>query len=886
METLTVYKCFISSPGDCQIEREICQAIMTKINSGLAKHLGIQFQPFMWEYDVLPDMGKNGQEIIDEHIIKSNYDIFLGIMKNRFGHPTKNAGSGTEHEFNDAIERKRKSLDSKPRVIFFFGKENIDVTNPDIDNIVEQSKKVQLFRSKIGNNGLYVDFESIQDFERKLEEKIYLFISEFSPLTNPTEKIEEVDKVLKHLEDDLNNSLKTYNEQSPVWIDPIISTNREIPYNPIKNEENRIDVKLLIENPNDVIIKAPSEFGLTSLAHYLKLNAWKSGKTFVYIDIKKTKKHKIIKDISFEVQNYYFKKTENIDCILLDSVCFEEQGVMQMIKSVCEEYENIPIVIFNTLDDNFFLKSSEDDKVKIKREFSSYYLLPLPQTEIRKVVTTYAKAKSFIEDNETTLTKVTKDLETLNMHRTVKNCISILRACSKMGSEYNPINRTKLLETILNGVFQDYDLPTYHDKKPDVKDCSFVLGYLCEMLVLRNDFDFSDEYFREILTKFCTANFIELDLNYLLNALKDNSIIAKKGANLNYFKNTYWVFYFIAQRMDMNKEFRETIYRNKSYIDYPSIIEFYTGINRNKEDALIILSKDLDETLQRVRNKVNIPNDLNPYKAIQWNPDIKQLENEEAKIGENVISSGFPDEVKDKYEDKHYNQTRPYNQVINSVMRDYSFLVLMRQISAASRALRNSDFVNDSRLKKELLNKITQGWNEINKLLIVLTPLLADKGDVAFEGAKFQLYEDDFKYDDPIEKRKAVLLALPSNVVRFFKDDLFSVKIGPLLIDSAINESNSLIKHELMTLILAERPKRWREVIDDYIVNLDKNSFFLSDILSVINFNIDYKATEVHDMQILKMLAKKCRAKHIFKHNNPDLGLLQKLDKMDNGTVG
>lgn len=884
METRKIFKCFISSPGDCDNERKSCLDVLSRINSGLAKHLGVNFESFMWEYDVLPDIGQNGQEIIDEYIKKSNYDIFIGIMKNRFGHPTKKAGSGTEHEFNDAIERKKKSDNSMPKILFFFGNENVDLNNPKIDEILDQYKKVKEFKSGISDNGIYIDFTSIDVFEKTLEDKINLFISELSPLTNPSDIIKEIDIVSKRLEEDLNESLKTYNEKSPVWIDPILSTNREIPSNPTKNEENRVDIKSLIETPNNIVIKAPSEFGLTSLAHFLKLNAWKAGKTFVYIDSKKSKKHKIVKDILNEVQSYYYKTIDKIDCILLDSICFEEHGVMQMIKNVCDEYKNIPLIIFNTLDNNFFLKSDEDDKVEIKRKFVSYYMLPLPQTEVRKIVKTYANSKSFIEDCETTLTKVTKDLETLNMHRTVKNCISILRASSIMGDEYSPINRTKLLETILNGVFQDYDLPTYHDKKPDVKDCSFVLGYLCELLVLRNDFEFSDDYFKETLTKFCTDTYIELDLNYLLNVLKDNSILGRKGSNINYFKNSYWVFYFIAQRMEMNKEFRDTIYFNKKYVDYPEIIEFYTGINRNKEDALVILSKDLDETLQKVRLKVNIPNDLNPFKAIQWKPDIPTLEKEEAKIGENVISSGLPDEVKDKYEDKQYNQMRPYNQVINSVMRDYSFLILMRQISATSRALRNSDFVNNSSLKKEVLNRITQGWNEVNKLLIVLSPLLADKGNVAFEGASFHLEEDDFRFDDPIEKRRAVLLALPTNVVRFFKDDIFSTKIGPLIIDKAINESNSLIKHELMVLIIAERPKKWRETIDNYIISLNKNSFFLSDVLSTLNFNIDYKATEIEDVQILKLLAKKCRAKHLLNANNPDIGLINRLDKMEKGS--
>ncbi len=394
METLKIYKCFISSPGDCGKEREICKIVMDEINDGLANHLGINFKTFMWENDVLPDMGRNGQEIIDEYIKKSNYDIFLGIMKNRFGHPTKKAGSGTEHEFNDALDRKKNSENSIPRILFFFGKENVDLYNPNINDIVEQHKKVKQFRSRISDNGIYADFDSINNFKKSLEEKLKLFISEFSPISNPNEKIKEVDLVLKRLEEDLNESLKTYNEKSPIWIDPIISTKREIPSNPTKNEENRIDLKSFIDKPDNIIIKAPSEFGLTSLAHYLKLSAWKSGKTFVYIDSKKTKKHKVVKDILYETQNHYFKNISNVDCIILDSICFEENGIMQIIKNICDEFKTIPLILLNTLDNNFFLKSNEDDKVEIKRNFSSYYLLPLPQSDVRKIVTTIILPKN------------------------------------------------------------------------------------------------------------------------------------------------------------------------------------------------------------------------------------------------------------------------------------------------------------------------------------------------------------------------------------------------------------------------------------------------------------------------------------------------------------
>ncbi len=878
MEILKVYKCFISSPGDCEEERKLCKQIIQEINSsGLAQHLGINFKPFMWEYDVLPDMGKNGQEIIDEYIKKSNYDIFIGVMKNRFGHPTKKAGSGTEHEFNDALDRKKKSNNSTPKIIFFFGKDNVDIDHPDIDKIIEQRKLVKRFKSSIQDKGLYVDFENGTEFKKQLKEKLELFIKENLLHSNPNKKAQEVDLIIGKLHQDLENSLKIYNEKSPVWIEPIISSKREVPNNPTKNLENKIEISSIIDNLKDIIIKAPAEFGLTSLAHYLKLRAWNKGKFFLYLNVKNTKKHKVIKDLKREAEDYYKKKITEIDCIILDSVCFEELGMMPLIKNVCTEFTEIPVIILNTLDNNFFLKSDEDDKVEIKRQFTNYYLLPLPKNELRAVVNSYAKDKTLTDDNDTILEKVTKDLEILNLHRTVKNCLSVLRASSRIGSEYSPINRTKLLETIISSIFEDYETPTYHDKKPDIKDCNFVLGYFCQYLVEKNDFEFTESIFKTVLKDFCNQNFIELDLSYLLNLLIDNSILThNKFTQTIYFRNSYWVFYFIAQRMKMNKEFLESVYSQKKYVDYPEIIEFYTGIDRNRDDALKTLNKDLIETLKIVKAKVNIPNTINPYKSISWNPEVKNLEREEKKIGEDIVSSGLPDEVKDKYSDKYYNQIKPYNQVINTVLRDYSFLVLMQQVSACSRALRNSDFV-DHKIKSELLNNITVAWLEINKLLIALSPILADRGKASFEGARFELADDDFVINDPIEKRKAVLLAVPTNVVKFFKDDLFSAKMGPLLIKKAENEPNSLIKHELMLLLIAERPKYWNKVVDNYIINLDKNSFYLSDVLSVLNYNIDFSVTELRDKRILNLLAKKCRAKHLYQKKNPDLGLINKM---------
>lgn len=868
-----IYNCFISSPGDCQEERVICEKVISELNKGLASQMNINFETITWEKDILPDMATDtdGQEIIDKYVESSNYDIFIGIMKYRYGRPTKKAGSGTEHEFNNAIERKSNE-NNIPQILFFFGNEKISPDELDF----EQFSKVKEFKKKCSSKGLYTEFNNKEEFRQLLKQKLELFVKEKISKNDSLVSAKIIDNSIQiKLEEELRDSLKIYNEESPTWIEPIISTHKEVPDNPTKNNQNRISIESIINGEQNIIIKAPSEFGLTSLAHYLKLEAWKKSKKFVYIDIKKTKKHKIIKDIELIIREFYKTEKDKIDCILLDSVCFEENGVMQILKVVCEEFST-RLIIFNTLDSNFFIKSDEDEKININRDFISLFLLPLLQNDVRKIVTSYSRKKELKENEETILQKVTKDLEILNLHRTPKNCISILRASSKIENEYSPINRTKLLEIILNTIFEESEIPTYRDQKPDIKDCIFILGYFCQDLVMNNNFEFSEKYFNDVLSKFCAENYITLDIKDLFSVLHSNLIIEKKSSDVFFFKNSYWFFYFLANRMAMDKSFLEYVYNNKKYIDYPEVIEFYTGIDRNREDALITLCNDIEETIQLVKSKVNIPDEINPYNTITCNPDPKILEKENAKIGNSVLNSSLPDEVKDRYDDKSYNQIRPYNQVINTVMRNYSFLVLMQQISASSRALRNSDFVNPS-VKKRLFNSIMQAWNEVNKLLIILSPILAEKGRVAFEGASFFLDEDDFNFYNEIEKKKAVLLAVPTNVVKFFKDDLYSTKMSTLLFNLANEEKNKLLRHEIMILIATECPPNWFDIIDKYILSLNKNSFYLADIHIVLKTNLSYKVNIEENRGKTIYLIKKCIAKYKFNEDNPNPKLINKI---------
>lgn len=294
-----------------------------------------------------------------------------------------------------------------------------------------------------------------------------------------------------------------------------------------------------------------------------------------------------------------------------------------------------------TIDDNAFQLDVSDDKLKI--EFDVLHLLALPRHQIRKIVSAYNKARS-IGDEDVVLSKVILDLDILNIHRTPLNCLTLLKVSERYFDE-SPVNRTRMLELVLVILFDMDGVPTFKSK-PDLKDCESVLGRFCKGMIRNKKYDFSRENFLEELRSFCYERLIELDVDVMFDVLKSNSIIIQRGNNFS-FMFSYWVFYFAAKRMHSEKEFANYIFDEDRYMYFPELVEFYTGIDRNRADALEILTHRIHETCNSVREKVGLPDDMNHLRMLKWNPTEEAVNKMQKDIGDYVINSRLPEVVKD-----------------------------------------------------------------------------------------------------------------------------------------------------------------------------------------------------------------------------------------------
>lgn len=850
-----IYKCLVASPGDTKAEREICMNIFEELNKGIGESFGFVIERRMWEDSTRPGFGEYSQAVVSEQL-GNDYDLFIGIMNNKFGTETKKAGSGTEEEFNNAYDRIMNK--EKVEIMFYFNDEPIKKS----EVIPDELNKVRDFKKKIGNLGSYHwTYNGANDFEKVFRTHLTDYFLKFYKKENSNStKINVQFEVLKaKFQERLNNALQTFSSQPIIWVEPILSNTNEISQNPDENYTQRILINKIIDNPESLIIKSPPQFGLTCLAHFIVVEAWEKGNLWLYLDSDKTKSHNIHNAVIREAESLGHKISD-IKVIVLDSWNNYELDSIKKLRNLSDSYKDIPIIVMHTIEDAKFLKEPND--IKIERNFKQLFLLALPRTQIRKVVSEYNKVKEIgIEDK--VLTKVVSDLEVLNMHRTPMNCLTLLKVAEKYFDE-SPINRTDMIEKVLFILFNMDGIPRYKTK-PDLKDCEYVLGRYCEKMIRNDKYNFSREIFVKELKEFCQEKLIDLEVDVVFDVLVLNHIIIK--LEFDYcFRSSFWIYYFGAKRMHIDTDFANYIFTTKKYISFPEIIEFYTGIDRNKLDALEILTKDIKETCDIVNSKVRLSGDMNIFSSIRWQPTEEEIQVAQDQLSENVLNSGLPDNIKDQHADRSYNQIRPYTQSIQAFFAEYSLHNLMQNIRASSRALRNSDYVKPE-AKRQILNEILRSWEQISNVLLALAPILADKGQAGFDGHSFALQGD---FGDSFEMRlNKIIQVNMTNVVGFFKDDIYSSKIAPLLYEHFNAETNPNKKHQLALLFIFCRPREWRKQLQNYIVSLRKDSFYLYDTHNALlaKYNFDFITEE--EQREISLLAKMCYAKHEFGSKNP-----------------
>jgi len=326
-----VIKILVASPGDTISERESCIRVFEELNQGIGDKHGFVIEKRMWEFNTRPSIGRYSQEVVSEQL-GNDYDVFVGIMNNKFGTETKKAGSGTEEEFNNAYNRivSQEAVE----IMFYFNDEPVKKSELNTDDL----NKINAFKKKVSDLGSYHwTYSGVQDFERTFRRQLtdYLLNTHGQRKKETTKSNIQFEVLRSKFNERLNKALKAFRSQPIIWLEPILSNTNEISQNPDENYTKRINLSQLIENPDSYIINAPPQFGMTCLAHYLIGEAWERGDLWLYLDSNVTKSHNIHKAAIREAEDLGMKISD-VKAIILDSWINYEIDSLKKFKTLTD----------------------------------------------------------------------------------------------------------------------------------------------------------------------------------------------------------------------------------------------------------------------------------------------------------------------------------------------------------------------------------------------------------------------------------------------------------------------------------------------------------------------------------------------------------------------
>ncbi|HJU55692.1 MAG TPA: HEAT repeat domain-containing protein [Pyrinomonadaceae bacterium] len=174
----------VASPGDMQAERDALPRVLDEVNRVVAADRDLRLEVSRWETDAYPGLHTEGPPGLIDPVLKiEESDILIVIFGNHFGTPTKDAQSGTEHEFRLAHEAWRKQ--GSPQIMLYFRQFPVET---ETEEERRQRELVERFRLGLPPELLYASYRGRLEFDDLVRNHLSNFLRERFPIIPPEER--------------------------------------------------------------------------------------------------------------------------------------------------------------------------------------------------------------------------------------------------------------------------------------------------------------------------------------------------------------------------------------------------------------------------------------------------------------------------------------------------------------------------------------------------------------------------------------------------------------------------------------------------------------------------------------------------------------------------
>jgi small GTP-binding protein len=167
-----ILRIVVASPSDVQPERDVLPSVIDEVNRIVAADRGLHLELSRWETDAHPGFHTQGPQGLIDPILKiTDCDLLIGIFWKRFGTPTADGQTGTEHEFHLAYQAWREKRN--PQIFIYF---NQKPYTPKSKIDAEQWGKVLEFRDKFPKEDLSWPYKGKAQFEKMVRDHLINYI--------------------------------------------------------------------------------------------------------------------------------------------------------------------------------------------------------------------------------------------------------------------------------------------------------------------------------------------------------------------------------------------------------------------------------------------------------------------------------------------------------------------------------------------------------------------------------------------------------------------------------------------------------------------------------------------------------------------------------------
>jgi hypothetical protein len=178
----------LGTPGDVLPERNCVEEVVASFNrpGGAAAQRNLRLELVEGNHSPVPGMGRP-QKLVFDQIPAETWDLFVGVLWQRFGTPTGGLNprtsrpleSGTQEEFEEAYQAYLKT--GKPRILIYrcLRPNLLRPHEIDTDQLGRLNKFFNQFSAAGEHPGFFKTFEELTQLQRELSHDLSLILEEF-----------------------------------------------------------------------------------------------------------------------------------------------------------------------------------------------------------------------------------------------------------------------------------------------------------------------------------------------------------------------------------------------------------------------------------------------------------------------------------------------------------------------------------------------------------------------------------------------------------------------------------------------------------------------------------------------------------------------------------